>query len=58
MGPMHAARARSEPDDRGFLPPAEEGSIRGSDFGTQVYRRTRPARRRGPNLVPFMNRSG
>ncbi len=57
LGPMHAAGARSEPDDRVFLPHAEEGSLRGCDFGTQVSRRMRPGRRRGPNLVPFMNRS-
>ncbi len=58
LGPMHAAPARSEPDDRVFLPHAEEGSLRGCDFGTQVSRRMRQGRRRGPNLVPFMNGSG
>ncbi len=57
-GPMDAARARSEPDDRLFLPHAEEGSLRRSDFESQRRRRTRPARSRGPNLVSFMNGSG
>jgi len=55
---MDAARARSETDDRVFLPHAEEGSLRGSNFDTQTPRRIRPARSRGPNLVPFMKDSG
>ena len=53
------ARASAAPEREDvFLPHAEEGSLRGCDFGTQVSRRMRPGRRRGPNLVPFMNRSG
>ncbi len=58
LGPMHAARARSEPDERVFLPHAEEGSLRRSDSGTLAQRRMRPARRLGPNLAPFLRRSG